>query len=39
MGILGLAFGAGKALLGGGKKKQTGPRMASRMLGERGVKI
>ena len=38
MGVLGLVGGVGKALLGGGKKKQTGPRMASRMFRREGGK-
>ena len=38
MGLLGLVGGVGKALLGGGKKKQTGPRMASRMFRREGGK-
>ena len=36
MGLLGLVGGVGKALLGGGGKKQTGPRMAGRMFRREG---
>ena len=36
MGLLGLVGGVGKTLLGGGKKKQDGPRMARRMFRREG---
>ena len=34
--VLGLLGGVGKALLGGGRKKQDGPRMARRMFKRKG---